>query len=96
MLRKCRQKEGQKMGEYEVRILNPDGSLARVHAEVQLNDAAAIHSARRLAKGAAFDVWRGVGADLFGGFPKRLIRTGTTTMGGWNFPMAKSPARART
>ena len=47
------------LGEYEIRLLKGDGNAATVHCEFQLNNAAAIHSARRLAKGAVFEVWRG-------------------------------------
>lgn len=47
------------MGEYEIRILNDDGTVARITCEFQLTDTAAITSARRLAKGAAFEVWFG-------------------------------------
>ena len=47
------------MHEYEIRIFQSPGSSVIVTAEVQLADLAAIRSARRLANGRPFEVWRG-------------------------------------
>jgi hypothetical protein len=47
------------MNEYEVRILNDGGTLALLVAEVQLTDFAAIRSAKKMAHGRKFEVWRG-------------------------------------
>ena len=47
------------MNEYEVRILNEGGTLALLVAEVQLTDFAAIRSAKKMAHGRRFEVWRG-------------------------------------
>ena len=47
------------MGEFEFRILNPDGTLLLTHVECHLNDVRAINAARRIAKGAHFEVWQG-------------------------------------
>ena len=47
------------MPEYEIRVLNDDRySAAVVHAEILMDDEAAIHAASQLADGAAFEVWR--------------------------------------
>lgn len=48
------------MHEYEIRVLNTDGSTALVCEEVQLHDTAAIRSASRIALGRPFEVWRGL------------------------------------
>lgn len=48
------------MHEYEIRILNTDGSTALICEEVQLHDTAAIRSASRMALGRPFEVWRGL------------------------------------
>ncbi len=48
------------MHEYEVRICNAGGQTAIIAAEVQLNDHAAVRSARKLAQGRKFEVWRGL------------------------------------
>lgn len=48
------------MHEYEVRICNADGQTTIIAAEVQLNDHAAVRSARKLAQGRKFEVWRGL------------------------------------
>jgi hypothetical protein len=47
------------MNEYEVRILNEGGTLALLVSEVQLTDFAAIRSAKKMAHGRRFEVWRG-------------------------------------
>ena len=47
------------MHEYEVRIFQV-GSPVIISAEIQLNDNAAIRSARKHAKGRKFEVWRGL------------------------------------
>ena len=47
------------MHEYEIRILNEHGKTAIVAAEVQLNDHAAVRSAKKLANGRKTEVWRG-------------------------------------
>ena len=47
------------MGDYEIRILNADGTSARVMAAFYADDAAAIQSGHRLADGQAFEVWLG-------------------------------------
>jgi hypothetical protein len=48
------------MHQYEIRILRDDGSTAIIAADIQLNDDAAIRSARRIARGRRFEVWRGM------------------------------------
>ena len=48
------------MYDYEIRILNPDGSVAIITAEIHLTDASAIRSGRVLADGLQFEVWRGM------------------------------------
>jgi hypothetical protein len=45
--------------EYEVRILGGDGRPILISEWVHLNVNAAINSARRMANGAAFEVWTG-------------------------------------
>ncbi|HEY2007643.1 MAG TPA: hypothetical protein VGH23_01545 [Rhizomicrobium sp.] len=47
------------MGDYEIRLLNEDGTVATANSENAFNDAAAIHAAHKVAKGRAFEVWRG-------------------------------------
>jgi hypothetical protein len=51
---------GDFMHDYEIRILNPDGSAAIITAEIHLTDASAIRSGRALADGLQFEVWRGM------------------------------------
>jgi hypothetical protein len=48
------------MHEYEIRILQADARPAIIMSEIQLNDAAAIRSARKAAMGRAFEIWRGL------------------------------------
>ena len=48
------------MHDYEIRILNPDGSTAIITAEIHLTDASAIRSGRALADGLQFEIWRGM------------------------------------
>jgi hypothetical protein len=48
------------MHDYEIRILNPDGSAAIITAEIHLTDASAIRSGRALADGLQFEVWHGM------------------------------------
>jgi hypothetical protein len=47
------------MHEYETRILQSNGAPI-ILAEIHLNDAAAVSSARRAAQGRIFEVWRGL------------------------------------
>ena len=47
------------MGEYEIRILKEDGTVALIVAEIQLADSAAIRSGKKVANGRNFEVWRG-------------------------------------
>lgn len=46
------------MHAYEIRILRTSGSPTIILAEIQLTDFAAIRSARKLAHGRPFEVWR--------------------------------------
>ena len=48
------------MQEYEIRIFQEKGTPAVVAMEVQLSDTAAVRSARRMARGKPFEVWRGL------------------------------------
>lgn len=48
------------MHQYEIRILRDDGSTAVIAADLQLDDDAAMRSARRIARGRRFEVWRGM------------------------------------
>lgn len=48
------------MPEYEIHILDDEKSPSIITAEVELSDRAAIQSARRLARGRQFEVWRGL------------------------------------
>lgn len=48
------------MQDYEIRILNPDGSTAIIAAEIYLCDTSAIRAAHVMADGLAFEVWRGM------------------------------------
>ena len=48
------------MRDYEIRILNPDGSTAIIAVEIYLCDASAIRAAHAMADGLAFEVWRGM------------------------------------
>lgn len=48
------------MHEYEIRICNATGQVAIIAAEVQISDHAAVRSARKLAQGRKFEVWRGM------------------------------------
>jgi len=50
---------GYSMPEYEILILRDEGSPSTITAETQLSDKAAIKSARRMARGRQFEVWRG-------------------------------------
>jgi hypothetical protein len=47
------------MGEYEIRILQAEGSPTLISAEVHLTDESAVRSGKRIAKGRLFEVWRG-------------------------------------
>ena len=46
------------MHEYEIRILQREGSSYLITAQIHLSDAAAIQAARRMALGRQFEVWR--------------------------------------
>jgi hypothetical protein len=48
------------MHEYEIRILQAGDSPSLITAEIHLSDTAAIRSARKMARGRPFEVWRGV------------------------------------
>lgn len=48
------------MPEYEIHILQDERLPSTITAETQLSDQAAIKSARRLARGRQFEVWRGL------------------------------------
>jgi hypothetical protein len=48
------------MHEYEIRVLNVNGQTALIAAGVQLNDHAAVRSAKKLANGRKCEVWRGM------------------------------------
>lgn len=48
------------MHEYEIRILQANGSPAILTCEIQFSDFAAIRSARKMADGRLFEVWRGL------------------------------------
>jgi len=48
------------MHTYEVRILRPDGRAALITAESHWNDDAAIRSAKKIARGRQFEIWRGM------------------------------------
>jgi hypothetical protein len=48
------------MHEYEIRILGSAGSPALIIPDIQLSDEAAIRSARKIAGGRPFEVWRGL------------------------------------
>lgn len=48
------------MQEYEIRVLNANGQTALIAAEVQLNDRAAVRSAKKIANGRKCEVWRGM------------------------------------
>jgi hypothetical protein len=47
------------MDEYEIHILQDEKSPSIIMAAIQLSDQAAIKSARRMARGRQFEVWRG-------------------------------------
>jgi len=47
------------MHEYEIRIAQATGSPSIISEEIQLCDKAAINSARKMAGGKPFEVWRG-------------------------------------
>lgn len=47
------------MHEYEIRLLTSTGRPSLITVEMQLTDAAAIRSGKRLARGTQFEVWRG-------------------------------------
>jgi hypothetical protein len=57
------------MHDYEIRILSPDGSTALIAAEIHLCDSSAIRSARGLADGLSFEVWRGMDCIYGAGLP---------------------------
>lgn len=46
------------MREYEIRILQGERSTAIITAEIHLSDESAIRSARKMARGREFEVWR--------------------------------------
>lgn len=46
------------MPEYEIHILQDERYPSMITAEIELSDKAAIKSARRLARGRRFEVWR--------------------------------------
>lgn len=48
------------MHNYEIRILRNNGSTSLAVRHRHLDDNAAIRSARKLAQGARFEVWRGL------------------------------------
>ena len=48
------------MGEYEIHILQSEGSPSIISAETHLSEESAIRSARRMARGRQFEVWRGL------------------------------------
>ena len=48
------------MGEYEIRVLNSNGTCSAIIEQIQLNDHAAIRSAQKMARGQKFEVWRGL------------------------------------
>jgi hypothetical protein len=48
------------MHEYEIRVLHTEGCPALITSEIQLCDAAAMRSARKMAEGRPFEVWRGL------------------------------------
>jgi hypothetical protein len=48
------------MPEYEIHILQDDSSQSSILAEIEPTDKAAIRSARRMARGRRFEVWRGL------------------------------------
>ncbi len=46
------------MHTYEIRVFHDNGSLARLRAEVQVTDSAAIRSGAAIAQGRQYEVWR--------------------------------------
>jgi hypothetical protein len=48
------------MGEYEIRILQNQNSSSIISVETHLSEESAIRSARRMARGREFEVWRGI------------------------------------
>ncbi len=48
------------MGEYEIHILQSEGSPSIITAEIHFSDESAIRSARKMAHGRQFEVWRGL------------------------------------
>jgi hypothetical protein len=48
------------MDEYEIRVLNSNGTCSAIIEQIQLNDHAAIRSAQKMARGQQFEVWRGL------------------------------------
>jgi hypothetical protein len=46
------------MREYEIRILRAPGSPTLIMAGTQLNDFAAVRTARKMARGRKFEVWK--------------------------------------
>ena len=70
---------GASMQQYEIRILKADGSTATILAAVQLNDNAAIRSAKKIADGRLFEVWRGMNC-LYGCSYASVSLTGGKTV----------------
>ena len=48
------------MDEYEIRVLNSNGTCSAIIEQIQLNDHAAIRSGQKMAHGHSFEVWRGL------------------------------------
>ena len=46
------------MHTYEIRVYHDNGSLARLTAEIQMTDSAAIRSGAAIAQGRQYEVWR--------------------------------------
>jgi hypothetical protein len=57
------------MGEYEIRVLNSNGTCSAIIEQIQLNDHAAIRSAQKMARGQPFEVWRGLDCIYAGSAP---------------------------
>jgi hypothetical protein len=45
---------------YEIRVLDDDGKTMMIASEVELNDSAAIRSAKEISGKNKFEVWRGM------------------------------------
>ena len=71
------------MHDYEIRILNPDGSAAIITAEIHLIEASAIRSARALAGGLQFEVWRGIYCIYGARLPAAQVRVAPADRGGY-------------